>query len=88
MGAALYGIGAIGGLVCWIIVLIKMFQQAGVVHGIIGIICGLWAFIWGWMNATPANIRNVMIAWTVFVILSFVGAGMSGFALSGSPVGP
>ena len=33
-------------IVCWIMVLIKMFNVS-VLQGIFGIICGLWAFIWG-----------------------------------------
>ncbi len=67
-------------LICWIIVLIKQFQDAGVVHGIIGIItCGIWTFIWGWMNATRLNIRNIMLIWTlvlvVWLILRFAFLG-------------
>ena len=31
-------LACLGYLICWIIVLIKQFQIAGVVHGIIGII--------------------------------------------------
>ena len=58
-------------IVCWIIVVIKMFQTAGVVQGILGIICGLWAFIWGWMNSEKVG-KNIMLAWTVVIILSFV----------------
>ena len=68
-------IGAIAGLgafICCIIVLIKQFQNAGVVHGIIGIVtCGIWTFIWGWMNSGKLNLRNLMLAWTVLWILSF-----------------
>jgi hypothetical protein len=60
----------LGYLVCLIIVLIKQFQNGGVVHGIIGIItCGLWTFIWGWMNASRLNIKNIMIAWTLLFIV-------------------
>lgn len=59
--------------VCFIIVLIKQFQNAGVVHGIIGIItCGIWTFIWGWMNAGNLNLRNIMLAWTVLILIGFV----------------
>jgi len=64
---------SIGCLICWIIVLIKQFQDAGVVHGIIGIItCGIWTFIWGWMNASRLNIRNIMMIWTVLILISQV----------------
>ena len=55
----------LGGLICYIIVLIKQFQDGGVVQGIIGLICGLWTFIWGWMNANNLNIKNIMIIWTL-----------------------
>jgi len=54
----------LGSLICWIMVLIKMFKEAGPLHGILGIICGLYAFIWGWMKATELNLKNVMLAWT------------------------
>ena len=64
---------SLGCLICWIIVLIKQFQDAGVVHGIIGIItCGIWTFIWGWMNASRLGIRNIMMIWTVLIIASLV----------------
>ena len=60
-------------LVCFIMVLIKQFQNAGPIHGIIGIItCSIWTFIWGWMNATKLNLRNLMLAWTVLLILCIV----------------
>jgi len=43
-------------LVPFIIVLIKLFQQKGVLHGILGILCALYTFIWGWINANTLNI--------------------------------
>ena len=66
-------------LICWIIVLIKQFQNGGVVHGIIGIItCGLWTLIWGWMNSGKLNIRNLMLIWTLLIIVCIVLNVMSG----------
>lgn len=63
----------LGSLICFIIVLIKQFQTAGVVHGIIGIItCGIWTFIWGWMNASNLNIKNIMLIWTVLIVAGLV----------------
>jgi hypothetical protein len=63
----------LGILICFVMVLIKQFQTAGPVHGIIGIItCTIWTFIWGWMNATKLNIRNLMLAWTVLIIICIV----------------
>ncbi len=81
----------LGCLICWIIVLIKQFQSAGVVHGIIGIItCCIWTFIWGWMNANDLGIKNIMMIWTVLIIISLVlrfafGAGMAAYP---APVAP
>jgi hypothetical protein len=73
---------ALGCLVCFIIVLIKMFQNEGALKGILGLICSLYAFIWGWMNATKLGIKNIMMIWTlliiVAVILNFLG-GFSGY---------
>jgi len=69
-------------LVVFIMVLIKQFQNAGAVHGIIGIItCGIWTFIWGWLNAGKLNIRNLMMIWTALIILNIIltvlGGGFS-----------
>jgi hypothetical protein len=75
-------ITGLGCLICFIIVLIKQFQNGGVVHGIIGIItCGLWTLIWGWMNSGKLNIRNIMLIWTLLIvvtmILNVMGGGFS-----------
>jgi hypothetical protein len=76
--AALGMLLSLGCLICFIIVLIKLFQNEGVLHGILGFICGLYTFIWGWMNATKLNIKNIMLIWTVLLILAAVINGMSG----------
>ena len=65
-------LASLGCIVCWIIVVVKMFQTAGAVQGIIGLICGIWAFIWGWMNAGKAGIRNIMLIWTILIIAGIV----------------
>ena len=64
---------SIASFICFIIVLIKQFQQGSVVHGIIGIItCGIWTFIWGWMNAGRLNIKNIMMIWTLLVVVCII----------------
>ena len=68
----------LGCLICFIIVLIKLFQENGVLHGILGLICGLYTFIWGWINATRLNIKNIMIIWTLLIIISIIVNVMSG----------
>ncbi len=78
---------SLGSLICFIIVLIKLFQNGGVVQGIIGLICGIWTFIWGWMNAGKLNIRNIMLIWTALILLSIIlNVASGGFSYSfGTP---
>lgn len=76
MAGGLIGIVALcvglGSLICFIIVLIKLFQNEGALKGILGLICGLYTFIWGWMNATRLNLRNIMMIWTLLIIIQLV----------------
>jgi hypothetical protein len=58
----------LGSLVCWIFVLIKIFQDGNVGLGIVGIICPLFAFIYGWMKANEYGIQKVMLIWTVLIV--------------------
>jgi hypothetical protein len=62
----------IGCAICYIVVLIKLFQNEGLVKGILGLICGLFAFIWGWMNADRYGIKNVMMIWSLLIIVAIV----------------
>ena len=59
---------ALVNIVCWIIVLVKIFQAGNIGIGIVGIICGIVAFIYGWTKADELQIKNVMIIWTVSII--------------------
>lgn len=74
-------------LVCWIMVLIKMFPAEGALKGVLAIICGLYAFIWGWMNATRFNLKTIMLIWTVAIIIGVVANMMAGgmAAMQGMP---
>ena len=65
-------------LICFIIVLIKLFQNEGALKGILGLICGLYTFIWGWMNATKLNIKTVMMIWTLLIIVAIIITVMGG----------
>ncbi|HKP45712.1 MAG TPA: hypothetical protein VJT50_03870 [Pyrinomonadaceae bacterium] len=80
----------LGSLICFIIVLIKQFQDAGAIHGIIGIItCGIWTFIWGWMNAGRLGIRNIMMIWTLLIVINLVMNFVLGVSLfPGYPARP
>lgn len=70
---------SLGALICFIIVLIKLFQEKGALHGILGLLCGIYTFIWGWIHAARLNIKNIMLAWTVLlivgIVLNVMGAG-------------
>lgn len=71
----------LGSLVCFIMVLIKLFQSKGILHGILGILCALYTFIWGWLNADRLGIKNIMLIWTVLFVLGIVfgmGSGLAG----------
>lgn len=75
IGNILIGIAGITTLICWIMVLIKMFTtESSPLMGIIGIICPLWAFIWGWMNAGKAGTKKIMLIWTAAFVLNIIGA--------------
>jgi hypothetical protein len=37
-------------------------------HGILGIICSLYTFIWGWIESGRLGIKNIMLAWTALLI--------------------
>ena len=52
-------------LILFIIVLVKLFQEKGVGHGILGIICSLYTFIWGWTKHKELKITNIMEKWEI-----------------------
>lgn len=73
----------VANVACFIMVLIKLFQNEGALKGILGLICSLYTYVWGWMNAGRLNIKNIMIIWTVIIILQIIvniafGASMAG----------
>jgi hypothetical protein len=81
---------ALADLVVAIMVLVKLFQNEGALKGILGLICGLYTFIWGWMNANRLGIKNLMIIWTLLIILLIVLQVVFGgaMAMRGMPTTP
>ena len=53
-------------LVCWIMVVVTMFKkEKSPLFGILGIvICGIFAFIMGWVKVKEYGIKNLMLIWT------------------------
>lgn len=70
--AILSAIVGIAVFVLFILVLIKLFQNEGTGKGILGLICGLYTFIWGWMKHKELNITKIMIAWSALIVLSMI----------------
>jgi hypothetical protein len=77
----------VGGAIAWlagVVVLIKLFQSEGFLKGILGFICMLYTFIWGWQHIgkEELKLKTWMYLWTgaivLGVVLSFVGASGGG----------
>jgi hypothetical protein len=62
-------------LVCFILVLVKMFQHGQTGLGIataVTAICGigfLIAFVYGWIKSSEWNLKPVMLAWTAAIVV-------------------
>ena len=76
----LYYLAVLGSLVCYVMVLIKLFPAEGALKGILALVCGLYAFVWGWMNAGRFGLKNIMLAWTVCILLTMALGAMVGFS--------
>ncbi len=73
----LYALCSIASLVCFILVIVKMFQneQTGLAIAcilLIWCIGGLIAFVYGWINASAWGIQTIMMIWTVAMLGSIV----------------
>jgi hypothetical protein len=67
-------IGSALAFVAGIAVLIKLFQKEGFLKGILGLICMLYTFIWGWMHVKDEslNLKTWMWIWTGAILLGIV----------------
>jgi hypothetical protein len=81
----LSGIGSAIAFVAGIVVLVKLFQTKGLVHGLIGLVtCNIYTYIWGWMNIKKEELKlkNWMYWWTgaivLGIILNIIGATSGG----------
>jgi uncharacterized membrane protein YGL010W len=72
----------IGSIIAWVagvVVLIKLFQKEGLLKGILGLICMLYTFIWGWQNIkNDPSLKNWMYVWTALIVLGYVVQFMAG----------
>ena len=82
LGMVLQYAGGIGFLICFILVLIQMFQRGQATLGIVCAVlalCGigfLIAFVYGWVKHREWGITNIMIAWTCCWIVSIIGGAI------------
>ncbi len=67
-------LGGVIAFVAGIVVLIKLFQKEGVLKGILGLICMIYTYIWGWINVKNESLKlkNPMYIWTAAIVLGFV----------------
>jgi hypothetical protein len=84
LGGLLQVVGGITSLVCFILVVVKIFQhqQTGLgIACIVLVFCcgigGLIAYIYGWMKSGEWNLRNIMLIWTVAILLNIAGGVMN-----------
>jgi tetratricopeptide (TPR) repeat protein len=70
--AATFAVGQLVSLISFIVVLIKLFRKEGVLKGILGLYCGLYTFIWGWMKHRELNLTKAMAVWTCVSLLSVI----------------
>jgi hypothetical protein len=72
------GLFGIVSLVCYILVIVQMFQHGKTGLGIaclLLLLCGvgaLIAFVYGWMNASQWGIKNIMMIWTACIVVSIL----------------
>jgi hypothetical protein len=90
----------IGSLICFILVLVKMFQNNETTMGIVCIVTifcgigGLLAFILGWINAGKWKIQQIMVIWSGLFVASILlyavmmVIGFAAAASSGAEFGP
>ncbi len=67
-------IGSLIALVAGVMVLVKLFQQEGLGKGLLGLICMLYTYIWGWQNIKKEELqlKTWMYVWTGAIIFGII----------------
>lgn len=66
-----WSICSIGSLICFIVVLVKLFDAKGAACGFLGMIVSPYTFIWGWVESRRLGITNIMCLWTLLFGVTF-----------------
>ena len=60
----------------FVMVLIKLFKKEGALKGILGIFCGFYTFIWGWLKHKELALTKIMTVWSILVAACMVLPGI------------
>jgi hypothetical protein len=82
-------LSTIGAIIAWVaglMVLVKLFQKEGVLKGILGLICMLYTFIWGWMNISKEELKlkTWMYVWSGAIVLGIILSVINSAIAAGS----
>ena len=79
LAGVVVGLASLVSLICFILVLIQMFQRGQTGMGIacvaLSLCCGLGGlitFVYGWVKARDWNMVNLMTIWTVAFAIDFL----------------
>lgn len=64
--------------VVFVVVLVKMVRYGGCLLGILGFFIPLVTFIWGWVKAKELEMADIMLFWTVVIVLSTIVSIVAG----------
>ena len=78
--ASVLAILSIAFVVIYFIVLIKLFKTEGALKGILGFLCGLYTFIWGWLKHKELQMTKMMTVWSIILIVFMIGPPLIGMA--------
>ena len=64
--------GTIVGLaicVLYIIVWVRLTRVKGLPHGLLGLVCAVYPFLWGWWVAREQNTKTIMFLWSLMITI-------------------
>ena len=67
-------------LVFFIIVLVKLFKNEGLLKGILGFFCSIYTFIWGWMKHKQLGMTKIMATWSILTGLGIIMVPVMGMS--------
>jgi len=70
------GVWALMLIVVYFYVLIKMFKEEGFLKGILGFLCGLYLFLWGWIKHKEHKLTKVMALWSFLIFLPMAASAV------------